>query len=164
MTTALRRLALALGLTLSLALTGCSAVEQVSEGLSTVDAAVEYTEALTALQATEQDLINRYDSVTGANYTDDVTLYEELLTLVPDVQAFITDLEAIPTGTPEIAQLHEILIEAWNEQARGMTLSISALEQQDFDKVAEANDALSKGRSLLRNYLIQADEILGLGN
>lgn len=164
MTRTLRRIGIAVALSLTMTLTGCSAADQISEGISTVEAAAEYSRALSQLQATEASLIERYDSVTGANYTDDVTLYEELLTLLPDVQAFITELEAVPTGTPEIAAMHEILIDAWNEQARGMTLSIAALEQQDFDKIAEANEALSQGRSLLRNYLLQAEEILGLGN
>ena len=162
MTSTVRRIGVALAL--SLMLTGCSAAEQVTDGLATVDAAVDYTQALSGLQETEAALLERYDSVTGANFIDDQTLYTELVALVPDVQAFIAELEAIPTGTPEIAALHEVLIDAWNQQVRGMTLSIAALEEQSASKLAEANDALSQGRSLLRNYLLQADAILGLSN
>jgi hypothetical protein len=125
------------------------------------DAFAEYQDQMTPLAEQEQSIISRYDSVSGDNYTDDLTMYTELVDMVPDVRDFIAKIEAIRPTDPEIARVHEIYVEAWNAQASGFTMTIDALEKQDIGIATEANRYLAEGRSLMRQYI---QEVGSLGN
>jgi hypothetical protein len=109
-----------------------------------------YKSALKSLASRESDIIDRYDAVSGENYTDDQTMYLAVQGILPDLQLFIGDLEAITPEGAELQAIHENYVEGWNLQAKGMTLVVSALENQDSSQVAEANDALAQGRKLIR--------------
>ena len=88
--------------------------------------------------------------MSGENYTDDETLYYTLMELIPDVQQFIGDLEAITPTDPLLAEIQKTLVDGWNLQSKGFTLAAAALADQDLSKIAEANEALAQGRALLR--------------
>lgn len=135
-----------------LMLGGCGAASDAVSAIGGGSGLADYAASMEPLVAREADLVDRYDAVSGDNYTDDYTMYEAVTGLLPDVQEFITDLEAVETPTPEIASVHEVLIKGWNAQARGMTLLVAALEDQDYEMVAQANEALGEGRSLMRQY------------
>jgi hypothetical protein len=125
------------------------------------DAFAEYQDQMTPLAEQEQSIISRYDSVSGDNYTDDLTMYTELVSLTPDVQRFIAKIEAIMPSDPEIARIHNIYVDAWNAQAAGFTMTIDALEKQDYGIISEANKLLAEGRSLMRQYI---EEVSALAN
>ena len=154
-------------LLVALSLTGCTVQVNVPESNSgnnsenssqaagnvSGDALAEYQAEIVALAAEEESLIARYDSVSGENYTDDLTMYTELVAMTPDVRDFIAKIEAIMPSDPELARLHEIYVDAWNAQYAGFTMTIDALEKQDYGIIAEANELLSEGRSLMRQYI-----------
>jgi hypothetical protein len=126
---------------------GQSAVSVDSSGEASVG---EYKAQMTDLGEREADLVERYGSVTGENYQDDATTYGVLIELLPDIQSFITDLEAVTPPSGPIADAHAAYIEAWNTQAEGMTLVASALDQQDLTLVAQGNEKLADARALMR--------------
>ena len=109
-----------------------------------------YLNQLQGLSQRETDILSKYDSVSGENYTDDETLYYTLMELIPDVQQFIGDLEAITPTDPLLAEIQKTLVDGWNLQSKGFTLAAAALADQDLSKIAEANEALAQGRALLR--------------
>lgn len=109
-----------------------------------------YMELMSGLGDREATLLERYEAVSGENYTDDATMYSALIELLPDVQAFIADLEGASPPAGPIAAAHEVVVEGWNLQSEGMTLAASAIEKQDLSVMAQGNEKLADGRAKLR--------------
>lgn len=156
-------------------LTSCSAAQGFSDGFSAgVDGSIsegsevgasaseiaDYKDSMIRMADQEAYLLEQYAAVTGENFTDDLTLYNVLVDLVPEVVTFIGEMEEINPSAPNLKALHDVYLKAWNLQSKGMTLSIAALEAQDYEKIAEANEALSEGRALMRQF---ASEFEALG-
>ena len=118
------------------------------------DDLINYINEETApLFETESEIIGAYESVTGDNYTDDNALYDVLEnTIIPMYSDFIDDIEQITPETEEVRALHEEYIEASNLQYNAMLKILSALENQDYALISEANEMLSEGRSMMRQY------------
>ena len=148
-------------------LTSCSAAQGFSDGFSagqdgsiseggeagsSASAVADYKDSMIGMADQEAYLLEQYASVTGENFTDDLTLYNVLVDLVPEVVAFIGEMEEINPSDPKLRALHDVYLKAWNLQSKGMTLSIAALEAQDYEKIAEANEALAEGRALMRQF------------
>lgn len=134
-------------------------VESSEEASTSSSAIKDYVRQIQALAGQESDILARYDSVTGENYTDDATMFNTLMELLPDIQSFIAKLEAVRPTDSKLAEIHKTCVEGWNLQSKGMTLAAAALQEQDLSKMAEANDFLSQGRSLLSSF---AQEIADL--
>ncbi len=148
-------------------LTSCSAAQSFSNGFSagqdgsiseggeagsSASAVADYKDSMIGMAEQEAYLLEQYASVTGENFTDDLTLYNVLVDLLPEVVTFIGEMEEINPSDPKLRALHDLYLRAWNLQSKGMTLSIAALEAQDYEKIAEANEALAEGRALMRQF------------
>ncbi len=106
------------------------------------------------LSVSEAKLLARWNSVIGKNYTDDYTTGMALIKLLPDVNTFISKLDAL---APEDAKLRSginLWISGWNKQAEGITLAIAAIDGQDYAMMAKANAATSAGRALLKKSTV----------
>ncbi|WP_296630416.1 hypothetical protein [Rhodoluna sp.] len=119
----------------------------------------EYLGNLAALGQEESAILNTYDSVSGENYTDDLTMYNTLISLLPRVQSFIAELEALTPSDETLSLIHNDLVTGWNLQSKGMTLAVAALKEQDVSKIAEGNEALAEGRALLRKAAQKTAEL-----
>jgi hypothetical protein len=106
--------------------------------------------AIKALGKTESKLIARYTAVTGTNSKDDYTTGMALINLLPDVNTFIGKIEALSPNDTKLANAVRLWDQAWNKQAEGMTLFISAIDAQDYAKAAQANSALASGRVIFK--------------
>jgi len=102
----------------------------------------------------ESEIINAYGSVTGDNYQSDEIAYEKLNEIIPAYQSFIAELESISKNlkTKEVKDLHEKCIKSHQLQFSGMSLMVSALENQDMKTITEANEKLNDGRKLIREF------------
>ncbi|WNB92535.1 hypothetical protein [Bacillus sp. NEB1478] len=101
----------------------------------------------------EGKAVGAYSSVTGTNYTDDLTMYNVLLDeVIPQYNEFIDDLESVDVKTDELRKIHENYIEAANIQASAFLTLVTALENQDSALVNEANEKLNTARTMLRDY------------
>jgi Tfp pilus assembly protein PilP len=110
---------------------------------------------LPKIGAQETAVLSAYGSVTGENYQTDQITYEKLVSeIIPAYQKFITELEAISQklNTKEIKDLNEKYIKAHQLQLSGMSLTVSALENQDMKTVTEANEKLNDGRKAIREF------------
>jgi len=89
-------------------LTSCSAAQSFSDGFSagqegsiseggeagsSASAVADYKDSMIGMADQEAYLLEQYASVTGENFTDDLTLYNVLVDLVPEVVAFIGEME-----------------------------------------------------------------------
>lgn len=113
----------------------------------------DYAAQIVLLADTEADLVSRWESVTGANYTSDAVLYETAVALLPDCQSYVARLESISPEKAQLAELHAAYVRAWNLQIEGLTMAVSALENQSYSEMAQANAKLSQARASMREYL-----------
>ncbi|WP_052130180.1 hypothetical protein [Ureibacillus sinduriensis] len=119
-----------------------------------------YVDEIILLAPEEDRIIGLYESVTGSNYTSDEELYNTLFDeIVPSYREFVVELESIMPKNTRIRDLHELYIDAANIQYNSFTLMLSALEEQDMDKVTEANEGLDEARALLRDWLYEVEAI-----
>jgi PBP1b-binding outer membrane lipoprotein LpoB len=108
----------------------------------------------------ESNALSGYNSVTGNNYTDDSEMYRVLTdSVIPTYRTFTQKLEEIKPQTPEVQAIHEIYIEAVNNQYNGMVQLSAACENQDTNLVAQANEKLDKGRKGIRDFQSKLDEL-----
>ncbi|WEK54231.1 MAG: hypothetical protein P0Y55_16990 [Candidatus Cohnella colombiensis] len=109
----------------------------------------------------EDKLLTAYSNVTGDNYESDEDLYYALdEDIIPRYYKFITKLENIRPKTAEVKELHEIYVAAANNQYNAMTQVLAALEGQDYNLIAEANDKLSKGRKGVRDWQDRLSQLM----
>lgn len=138
-----------------LALSACSA-DPVQEDLMTY-----VNEDLMGIFELEAEAVDSYSSVSGNNYTDDWTMYETMdAVTIPAYTEFIEKLESIRPETKEVRAVHEIYIDASNTQFRSMKMILIALELQSYDKILEANELLDEGRTKLRQFQDELEELM----
>lgn len=141
----LKKLLVMLGVVLVL-LVGCS--DPVKEELLTY-----INDDMSALAELEMEAVSKYDSVTGANYTDDYEVYMALTEeIVPNYLSFIDGLEAIRPEAEEIRSIHENYIEAANIQHGAFTKLIFAIENQDTSEINKVNEMLATAHKMMREY------------
>ena len=105
---------------------------------------------LKKLAVTENSILKRYGAVTGANYQDDYTTGMALIKLMPAINAYIAKLEALTAKDAKLQAGIDLLVQGWNKQAEGITLSIAAIDEQDYAKISQSNSMLSSARATLR--------------
>ncbi|PUB11706.1 hypothetical protein [Paenisporosarcina sp. OV554] len=141
------------GLLISL-LAGCGS-NPIEEDLLTY-----MNESLPSLSEQEFEAVALYDSVSGPNYTDDETMYYTILyEVIPKYRVFIDNLEKIEIETEELTKIHEIYIEAVNIQNSGFLTILTAIEEQDSEKINEANAKLTEARTMIRDYQNKLDAL-----
>ncbi|MFG6497013.1 hypothetical protein P8610_16755 [Fictibacillus sp. UD] len=117
-------------------------------------------EQMPKLADDETEIVGKYADVTGMNYTDDYTLYDALkLEIIPEYNAFISDLEAVEIETDELRKIHEDYIEAANIQASAFLQIVTAIENQDSAIINEANEKLNTARKMMRDYKSDVEKL-----
>lgn len=108
----------------------------------------------------EKKAISTYEGVTGANYTDDQTLYDALMNdVIPNYNELIKELDAANIKTDEVRKIHELYIEGADLQFKAFTKIKQALEEQDVNLIHEANDMLADARKQLREYRTKLEKL-----
>ncbi|MEH7416184.1 hypothetical protein V7266_12945 [Neobacillus drentensis] len=101
----------------------------------------------------EAAAVSAYEGVSGANYTDDQTMYDALTKkVIPNYNEFIKELDSVNIETDELKKIHEIYIEGADIQFKAFITIKQALEEQDPALVQEANDMLADAREHIRDY------------
>ena len=106
----------------------------------------------------ESEVVDTYDSVTGDNYTNDVVLYRALSkTIIPKCRKLVDILQNVSTAfnNPEIIELHNIVIDAYDALFNGFVLSQIAIEKKDSEIAAKANDKFNPARQLQQKWLVR---------
>lgn len=101
----------------------------------------------------EEEIIGKYESVTGENYQNDEILYNTLVNdIIPDYSKMIDKLEAIKISDKKLHNIHEDYIEAANNQYSAFKKMTVAIENQDYALIEEVNKILSQARKDMRDY------------
>nr|WP_263323673.1 hypothetical protein [Neobacillus sp. Marseille-Q6967] len=113
---------------------------------------------------TSQDLelkaVTAYESVSGANYQDDQTMYDALINdIIPTYEEFINELEAVNIETDELQEVHDVYLKGANLQHQGFLKIVEAIDAQDAGMIDEANALLNEGKENINNYLDQIEQL-----
>lgn len=101
----------------------------------------------------ENKALTAYESVTGANFSNDQVLYNTLQNeVIPSYEQFIKELKAVKINTDELRKIHAIYIQAAETQFKAFEVIIEALENQDPALVEEANSILDQSRIQINDY------------
>ncbi|MEH7116506.1 hypothetical protein V7128_03645 [Neobacillus vireti] len=101
----------------------------------------------------EAAAVSAYEAVSGANYTDDQTMYDALTKeVIPNYNEFIQELDSVKIETDELRKIHEIYIEGADIQYKAFVTIKQALEEQDPALIQKANDMLADARAHIRDY------------
>lgn len=94
-----------------------------------------------------------YDIYEEARNSSDYILYQSLQNnIIPKSRKLIEKAEAVEIETDEVREVHELYLDAINKQDQAFTLMLSALENQDYAIVTQANEKLDEARKLMRDY------------
>ena len=125
---------------MALSLAGCGGDDK-AEGL------VDYinTDIQEAVDI-EVEMLESYRSVTGENYTDDLTSYDEIvnntIVLARELNDELTELSG-EIEDEAILEVHKDYMAYASEYLSALGLMISALENQDYAQMSEANEKIS---------------------
>jgi hypothetical protein len=101
----------------------------------------------------EAAAVSAYEGVSGANYTDDQTMYDALTKeVIPNYTEFIKELDSVKIETDELRKIHEIYMEGAEIQLKAFVTIKQALEEQDPALVQKANGMLADAREHIQNY------------
>ncbi|MCA1032716.1 hypothetical protein LCL95_17025 [Bacillus timonensis] len=104
--------------------------------------------------------LDAYDSVTGANYTNDAIMYNVLLDeVIPYYTEFLDEIERVNIETKELKEVHDDYVTGATYQYNAFVKLVGALEQQDRAMVEEANALLAKARQYINTYNKNLDKL-----
>lgn len=137
-------LALALSVVMILSFTGCVDTEKQ-------DALISYiNEDLVALSKLETRFMDSYASVSGENYTDDETMYNEFVNNTVVLARQLNDATTEVASTIEdsaLLEVHKLYMESSSNYLNAVTMIIAALENQDYALMTEANEKISQANT-----------------
>ncbi|SHG90824.1 hypothetical protein [Ornithinibacillus halophilus] len=118
-------------------------------------------EDLEAIADMEEEAINSYNQISAGDFASDEEIYvflqEEVLPMYLD---FIDELEAITFENSEVRDLHEIYVDAVNTQHSAMLKTLAAIEEQNYEKISEANELLAEGRKGIRDFQMELEALM----
>lgn len=128
--------------------TGCLGKTSIKKDLTNY-----IKEELPTVFKLETDAINSYASVSGANYSDDQTMYKTMKeTVIPTYKRFVDKLDKINPKTKQVNDAHEIYVTAAKTQLKAFNEILTALENQDVDLITQANTKLSSAKDGIMDF------------
>ena len=112
-------------------------------------------EDLAVLSEMETKFLESYESVTGNNYINDYIMYEEFSrnTMVLSRDLNNKAIEIIKNiDDEEISELHRIYINLTSNYMNVVSLTLAALETQDFTNISLANEKLNNANNLALDF------------
>ena len=127
------------------------------------DAILKYiNEDLASLTELETLFYDSYSSVSGDNYTDDETMYEELSNNTVIYARQLSDAATnLSSGIKDsdLLAVHKLYMEASTNNLNAITMIMAALENQDYEQVSAANELLGKANTLLIDFSDQLNTL-----
>lgn len=133
------------------------AIESGTSEVALEDALYQYLLIDTLIAYTlENEAILAYESVTGANYTDDPTTLKVLEEdVIPVYTQFVEELNKIEVNNADLKEVHETYIEGAEKQLEAFHIFAEGIETQNITLVNEGNIILAEGVELINEYVEQ---------
>ena len=141
--------------------TGCVSNEKADKK---TDELVSYiNNDLAELADIEEAFLESYESVTGDNYVDDYTTYEELsnntLPLIQQLDNKTVEISENITDN-KIREVHRLYMNYTSKNLNAIITMIDALETQDVSRVTDANDMINEANNVITDFQIKLDELM----
>ena len=121
---------------------GCAATSPAA-----IDLANYVNQGVLRISELEQKSLERYASVTGANFKSNEELYDALKErVIPLYSQFVAELRKIRPETDEVKNLHWIYIRASTSMLDGFKMLMIAIETKEFDMIPSVNENIERGR------------------
>lgn len=108
---------------------------------------------LPELAEIEEEMLNSYNSVSGSNYTDDFTMYNEINgRTIPLCHELNDKLLEINPSDPEISAIHNTYRKFVGKYLNAFVMIDAALESQDYSQIVEANNLISEAADIAEDF------------
>lgn len=121
-----------------------------------------YGDDMKELAQLEISFLSSYGSVSAANYTDDLTMYNEFVTVTRDAASQLSQkairIEA-NIKNKELRDVHKKYVAYSDAMLQVVTKMITALETTDYNMAADANSILLEGNESIIEYRNELEEL-----
>lgn len=103
----------------------------------------------------EMKMLNSYNSVAGANYTDDYSMYNALKnTTLPTANRLVSEANSIygKLSAKEIKEVHLLYMDLCNTYCEAFEFVVEGIEQQNTTIIYKANRTIEQATKLLIDY------------
>jgi hypothetical protein len=108
----------------------------------------------------EYEAITAYESVTGMNYTDDVTTLETLKNeVIPTYTDLLDELYNVKVSNPILNELHSLYISGAEKQLDAFYLFVEGIEKQNPAIISEGNKILAEGKELIDRFVKEMEKL-----
>ncbi|MBN2851515.1 MAG: hypothetical protein JXQ23_02130 [Clostridia bacterium] len=122
-------------------------------------------EELPSISELEDNVYIAYDRVSGENYTDDETMYYVISNdVIPASDKLVQAAKNFSFTQESVKNVHEIYINAVSLQHEAFTIVLTALEMQDLDQVAAANEKFGLAEQEMKKYISELEKLAGEHN
>lgn len=110
---------------------------------------------VTRLAEIETEIINSYNSVSGVNYTDDATFYDEIKNVaLPAANRLSSEANSVynKLSSEEIKKAHSIYLDVCNVYYEALEGMLEGVEKQDVTTIRKASEKLEQISELATDY------------
>ncbi|MGA7723379.1 MAG: hypothetical protein WCA84_19600 [Ignavibacteriaceae bacterium] len=119
-----------------------------------------YSTQLKYLTEQEQDVINRWNSVSGTHFVNDGFMYQALDTyIIENYEQFVTKLEKIQPQTKEVQDLHAMYVKGAEKQLEAFKMMKEGVLKKDKDIMNNAYKIMTDGRNIEKQWAEKYEEM-----
>jgi hypothetical protein len=119
-----------------------------------------YSTQLKYLTEQEQDVINRWNSVSGTHFVNDGFMYQALDTyIIENYEQFVTKLEKIQPQTKEVQDLHAMYVKGAEKQLEAFKMMREGVLKKDKDIMNNAYKIMTDGRNIEKQWAEKYEEM-----
>ena len=128
--------------------------DKTTETMSVQEDVVEFVnEELPAIRTYRDSAIATYNSYFSSENTDLDTFVNDLETkAIPDMETFISSLEAVDIDTEEVNSLRNLYVSAAEKQCEAMEMVVSAIKEENPDYLTQADLLIKEAESYIAQY------------
>ncbi len=119
-----------------------------------------YSSQLKRITELEDNALNRWNSVSGANFVNDGYMYQALDTYIIDTYSqFVNKLGNLTLQTKEVKELNSMYVQAAEKQLDGFEMMKDGLEKRNKDTMSKAYQLLTEGRAAEKDWAVKFDRL-----
>ena len=101
----------------------------------------------------ENTVASGWAAVTGANYTDDATLYRALTgEIIPQSTKLINTAKGVVPGETDLQAIHNVYIRAVETQHQAFLIIKAAIQTQNIERMSSGYATLDESKDIMEEY------------
>ncbi len=119
-----------------------------------------YSTQIKYVTTQEQDVINRWNSVSGTHFVNDGFMYQALDTyIIENYEQFVTKLEKIQPQTKQVQDLHAMYVKGAEKQLDAFKMMKEGVLKKDKDIMNNAYKIMTDGRNIEKQWAEKYEEM-----